>query len=305
MRKIIIDSDPGTDDTFAILLAANSKELDLQAVCTVAGNCDLENATNNAFKILDLANRNDIPVYKGMAKALKVENEDATHVHGNNGMGGILYEPINRKPQDINAVDYLIKAVRENPNEITIVAIGPLTNIACAINKDPEFSKNVKSLIIMGGSTDKGNITPYAEFNFYKDPDAAKIVFEENFNEIIMMGLNTTSNLVLNDKLENILQNSDNPLANFLYSITRQGADFDRKCGFGGLLIHDPITISYLIDPSIVELKNAKITIETEGEKMGKSEVTYVENSNCKVTGNVNVDKFYKLIFKRILDINI
>lgn len=305
MIKIIIDADPGLDDTFAILLAAKSKELDIKAITTVAGNCSLENATNNTFKALDLANRNDVPVYKGMDKALKVKNIDATYVHGNNGMGGISYEPINRNVEDIHAVDYLLNAVRENPNEITVVAVGPLTNIACAIQKDHEFAKNVKSLIIMGGSTDEGNVTPHAEFNFYKDPHAAKIVFESDFNEIIMMGLNVTSNLPLNEKLENILQNTDNELAKFLYDITRTGAKFDRSEGFDGAIINDPITIAYLIDPSLVELKNAEINIETEGEKAGKSNVTFVENSNYKVGYKVDPEKFYKLLFKRILDIEI
>jgi len=305
MKKIIIDADPGTDDTFAILLATSTQELNIQAICTVAGNCDLENATKNTFKILDLANRNDIPVYKGMSKALKVENDDASYVHGNNGMGGVLFEPINRLPENLHAVDYLIKTVNENPNEITIVAIGPLTNIACAINKDPSFAKKVKKLIIMGGSTEKGNVTPYAEFNFYKDPHAAKIVFETEFNEIIMMGLNVTSKQVLNEKLENILKNSDNSLANFLYAITRKGAEFDKSCGYEGLLIHDAITASYLIDPSVVKLKTAKVTIETNGKEMGRSNITLTENSNCKVAYDVDVNKFYQILLKKIFNIEI
>lgn len=305
MRKIIIDADPGVDDTFAILLASKSKELDIQAITTVSGNCDLENATNNTLKILDLANRNDVAVYKGMNKSLKIKNEDASYVHGNNGMGGILYEPIKRNIKQMHAVDYLIKAVNENPNEITIVAIGPLTNIASAIQKDKEFVKNVKSIIIMGGTTKEGNVTPYSEFNFYKDPDATKIVFEANFNEIIMMGLNITSELVLNERLEKILQNIDSDIAKFLYAITRKGAQFDRAKGFEGFLLHDISTIAYLIDNSIVELKNAKISIEIEGEKAGKSNVEFIENSNCKVGYKINTEKFYKLIFERIFNINI
>lgn len=300
MKKIIIDADPGTDDTFAILLATNSEELDVKGICTVAGNCDLENATNNTFKILDLANRNDIPVYKGMANSLRVENKDASHVHGNNGLGGVLYQPINRKAEDLNAVDYLINTIKEYPDQIYIIAIGPLTNIACAIKKEPNFAKNVKSLIIMGGSTDEGNITPFAEYNFYKDPDAAQIVFESNFKEIIMMGLNVTNKLPLTKELEKKLQNINNPLSDFLYKITRQGAEFDRKQGLGGLILNDPITISYLIDSSIIELRPAKVTIETKGEKIGKSNVVFVENSNCKVAYDVYPNKFYNILFGRI-----
>lgn len=305
MKKIIIDCDPGLDDTLALLLASKSEEIDIQAVCTVAGNCSLENATNNAFKALDLANKNNIPVYKGMNKALKVDSEDASYVHGNNGMGGVYYEPINRQAEDLHAVDYLLKTVRENPNEIIIVAIGPLTNIASAIQKDSEFARNVKKLIIMGGAIEKGNVTPYAEFNFYKDPHAAQIVFGTDFNEIVMMGLDATNKLPLTERLENILQNADSDLAQFIFAITRTGAKFDRSCGFSGALLHDPITIAYLIEPSIIKLKDAKVNIELEGEKIGKSNVTFIENSNCKVAYDVDSDKFYKLLFKRALNIDV
>lgn len=305
MKKIIIDGDPGVDDTFEILLAVKSEELDVKAVCTVAGNSNLENATNNALKVLDLANRNDIPVYKGMEKAIKDDADDASYVHGANGMGDVEYEPVERKPEDMHAVDYLIKEVQQNPNEITVVAVGPLTNIACAVNKDPKFAKNVKSLVIMGGSPKKGNATPYAEFNFYTDPTAAKIVFDASFNEIIMMGLNVTNRIPLNCELEEILQNSNNELAQFLFQITRKGAAFDKSQGHGGFLLHDALTIAYLIDPSIVELRNATVDILTDGEKTGKSNVTFVDNSNCKIGYKVDQNKFYKLIFKRILGIDL
>ena len=302
MRKIIIDADPGTDDTFAILLAANSPEFDIKGICTVAGNCSLENATKNTFKILDLAGRNDIPVYQGKDKPLKVEAVNAAYVHGSNGMGGVEYVPIARSPEKIQAIDFLINTVNNNPGEITIVALGPLTNIATAINKNVEFAKNIKELIIMGGGVNEGNVTPFAEFNFYRDPDAAKIVFEADLNKITMLGLNITHRLPLNSTLETLLSNSDNALANFLYNITRAGAEFDKKEGHGGLVLHDPITFAYLLDDSIVAVKPAKVTIENEGDKKGMSCVTIIPESNCYVGFEVNRDKFYKLLFKRILN---
>ena len=302
MRKIIIDADPGTDDTFAILLATASPEFDIQGICTVAGNCSLENATQNAFKILDLANKNNIPVYAGKDKPLKCEGINAEYVHGSNGMGGIEYLPINRVAEKVNAVDFIINTVNNNPGEITIVALGPLTNIATAINKNIEFTKNIKELIIMGGGVNEGNVTPFAEFNFYRDPDAAKIVFESNLNKVTMLGLNVTHKLPLNPTLESRLNNSNNPLANFLYNITRAGAEFDKKEGHGGLILHDPITFAYLLDNSIVTVKPAKVTIENEGEKKGMSNVTVLDESNCYVGFEVNCDKFYKLLFKRIFN---
>lgn len=306
MERIIIDADPGTDDAFAILLAAHSNELKIEGITTVAGNCDLENATNNTFKILDLANRNDISVYKGMHKSLAIDDIDATDVHGNNGMGGVTFKPINRQVEDMNAIDYLINTVNENPNEITIVAIGPLTNIAVAINKDTSFSKNIKKLIIMGGAIEEGNITPYAEFNFYKDPHAAQIVFNSNIKEIVMLGLDVTTKLPLTEKLENTLKDINNDVSNFLFDITRTCAKYDREIeGLDGAILNDPLTIAYLIDPSIVELKNAKINIETTGEKIGKSNIELSNDSNYKVAYTVDSDKFYNILFNKIFNINL
>lgn len=305
MKRIIIDADPGIDDIFAILLAAKSSELKIEGITTVAGNSGLENATKNTFKALDLANRLDIHVYRGEEKALNESNNYASIVHGENGLGGIYYEPIKNQPENKTATEYLIDEINNNPGEITIVAIGPLTNIAQAVIKNKSFSKNVKDLIIMGGALGKGNITPYAEFNFYKDPEAANIVFNANFKNIIMLGLDVTTKLPLNEKLEKTLLNMNSDLADFLFKITRTGADFDRKLGWEGYILNDPLTIAYLLDEDIIKLKNANITIETSGKKIGKSNINFVEKSNCKVAYEVNPNKFYQILFKNIFNIEI
>lgn len=305
MKRIIIDTDPGVDDVFAIALAGNSTDIKIEGITTVSGNCSLENAIQNTFKALDLINKKNIPVYKGIDRSLKQQHEDATDVFSNNGMGGVIYTPINTNVQKQNAIDYLIETVNNNPNQITIVAIGPLTNIACAINKSREFVKNVDKLIIMGGSAGKGNITPHAEFNFYKDPEAANIVFSANFKEIIMSGWDVTTKLPLNKKYETMLKNINNDVSNFLFDITRIVADFDRKNGYEGAILSDPLTIAYLIDDSIVKLKPAKVNIELSGDTIGKSNVQFTENSNCKVACDVDVNKFYKLLFKNIFNADI
>lgn len=302
MTKIIIDADPGVDDAFAIFLAVNSKELQIEGITTVAGNCSLDSATNNTFTILDLCNHLEIPVYKGCDKSLKTKEVDALNVHGKNGLGGIVFNKVEKEIEKEHAVDYLINKVKENKDEITIIAIGPLTNIASAIKKDSSFPSNVKSLIIMGGGVNIGNITKYAEFNFYKDPHAAKIVLESDFKEIIMMGLDVTTKLPLKEEYENMLKNSDEKLANILYDITRDIAEFDRKKNkTEGAIINDPITIVHLIDESIVKLKYANVEVETEGEVKGKTNVKFVDNSNIKVAYDVDSIKFYDLLFKRIL----
>ena len=308
MERIIIDTDPGIDDAFAIMLAGKSKEFKIEGITTVAGNCGIENATENAFKILDMINRNDIKVYKGMARSLVREDLDATDVHGTNGLGGVEYTHINRNVEDKDAIDYLIETVNSNPGEITIVPIGALTNIACAVLKDSNFVKNVKELVIMGGAENGGNISPYAEFNFYKDPDAAKIVFEAGFKNIIMVGLDVTTKLPLLKKYEDMLENMDDELANFLFKITRTGAEFDRSKGYEGSILNDPLTIAYLLDRNILTFKDAYVEILTEGEKIGKSVVKApTENlkANCKVAIGVDSEEFYKILFKRIINVNI
>ena len=181
--------------------------LDIVGVTTVAGNCTVENGTINALKALELAGDETIPVYKGAAKALKIEDVDATYVHGSDGLGGIGFEMPKRMPEAEDAIDFLVRKVAENPGEITVVPIGALTNIALAVQKDPNFVRNVKSIVLMGGAEGRGNVTETAEFNFYKDPDAAKIVFEAGFKEIVMLGLDVTRKIVLHPCLEEFLLN--------------------------------------------------------------------------------------------------
>ena len=305
-ERIIIDADPGVDDAFAIMLAVNSNKFDIEGITTVTGNCDLENATNNTLKILDLSKENNIKVYKGMSKSLSDDSVDATHVHGNNGLGGVVFEKIKRTVEDKHAVDYLIETVNNSPHEITLVAIGPLTNIAEAINRDKNFANNIKKLVIMGGGDNVGNITPYAEFNFYKDPVAAKIVFENVKCDIVVIPLNASNMFPLTDVLENKLLNMNNEVAKFLYDITRQGAKFDRKTlNLGGLIINDPLTIVYLIDNSSLYLKKVNIDIVVDGERSGMSVITENNNSNISFAYSIVPDKCYKILFKNMLDMDI
>lgn len=305
-ERIIIDADPGVDDAFALMLAVNSNKFKIEGITTVAGNCDLKNATNNTFKILDLCKNNDFKVYKGMDKSLSDGSIDAAHVHGNNGLGGIIFEKSKRKPENIDGVDYLIEAVNNNPREITLIALGPLTNIAEAINRNENFANNIKKLVIMGGGDNLGNITPYAEFNFYKDPVAAKIVFEKLKCEIVVVPLNVTHKFPLTYELEENLKNMNNEVATFLYDITRQGAKFDREqLHLAGLIINDPITIIYLLDNSSLKLKKVNIDIVVNGERSGMSNIEENINSNISFAYDIDSEKCYKILFKNILDIEV
>ena len=299
MKKIIIDCDPGVDDAFAILLASKCQDLDILGITTVAGNCSLEDATNNTFKVLDMAGRNDILVYAGSDKALIKEDVNAEEVHGIGGLGGIAFEKVDRMPEEMNAVDYLVSTVNKYPGEVTVVALGPLTNIALAIRNNKDFSCNVKELVIMGGSVGKGNITSDAEFNFYKDPHAAKEVFDNFDGKIVMVGLDVTRKIPLTKELEHKLLEINTPLSKFLYDITRNGADFDRKAGHDGLVINDPLTIAYLIDRDILDFINRDVVIEVES---GKSIINETKHYDNLVAVSVETNKFYKMLFKTIFD---
>lgn len=312
-ERIIIDADPGTDDAFAISIAALSDELCIEGITTVAGNCSLENATNNTFKILDLCKRNDILVYKGMDKSMSKDVADASYVHGNNGLGGVQYKKIDRQPENIHAVDYLIEKVNKNPNEITVVALGPLTNIACAIEKNKDFSKNIKKLIIMGGAEDMGNVTPFAEFNFYKDPKAAKIVFENIKCDIFVVPLNVTHQFPLTKICEDRLQylnyhlvNTNHEISDFLYKITRTGAKFDREhLNSNGIFMNDPVTILYLLDNTTLKFKAVDIDMIIDGEQEGMSVIKENNNSNIRIAYELVSDKCYNILFKKLFNIDL
>ena len=208
MEKIIIDADPGTDDFIALSLAIKSKKFDILGITTVEGNCKLESAVENTFKTLDMCNSKNIKVYKG-CKNNNLGTSNADDVHGNNGLGGVEYSKIDMKVEDISAVDYLIDIVRKYPKEITIVALGPLTNISECIKKDKSFASNVGKLVIMGGSASYGNITPYAEFNFYKDPESVDNVLKSNFDKILIFGWDVTTKMPLLEKHENVIKQSE------------------------------------------------------------------------------------------------
>ena len=196
MEKIIIDADPGTDDFIAIALAIKSNKFDILGITTVEGNCTLNNAVENTFVVLDMCNARDIPVYIG-CKNNNLGTLNANDVHGDNGLGGIEYKKLDMKAKDKAAVDFLIESVKKYPKEVTIVALGPLTNISECIKKDKDFAKNVGKLVIMGGSASYGNITPYAEFNFHKDPFSVDDVLKADFDNTLIFGWDITTKMPL------------------------------------------------------------------------------------------------------------
>ncbi|MGL4367794.1 MAG: nucleoside hydrolase [Brevinemataceae bacterium] len=306
--KIIIDTDPGIDDAMALLLAASSPKISIEAITNVTGNTKVDQCVRNTFKILDVCNRLDIPVYRGAEKPLiKPYFEGDGKVHGKDGLGDLNFPEVEKKLEQLPAYQYLIKTASEFPEEITLACIGPLTNIALAIQNDPNFAKNIKKLVIMGGAKCGGNLSPVAEFNIWDDPDAAKIVFEAGFNEIIVIGLDVTHKVILSPNLQELLKQYNTPQSIFISKITNFYNTFHWKSEkILGCYMHDPLVIGYLIDPEIFKLQDAFISIVTEGQAIGQTIVdingTWNNNiCNCKFAYQVDSKKFLEIFFNNIV----
>jgi len=305
MKRIIIDTDMGSDDYIAVQLAMLSKKIKVEGISLVHGNTTIFNVKRNIFKTLDMIDKLDeVKIYEGMSTNIKnFGKEDNDNAHGSNGFSDVVYETVEGKIESTNAIDWMIDLVKNSPKKISIVAIGPLTNIASAILKDSEFAKNIKSLIIMGGAENFGNITPYAEFNFYKDPYAASVVFNSKIKDIVMIGFNITKEVTINTELEKMLLDSNDSKAKFIYDISRASAELDRnKNKVDGAIINDAINICYLLDKTVLKLKKVKVEIELDDmERLGESKVYYNKDYNCNLAVGVNRQKCIKKIFKTLL----
>ena len=308
-EKIIIDCDPGTDDALAIILALYSGKLDLKAVCSVTGNGALDVTTKNGLNILSLCGREDIPLYRGSSVALDQKQPATVSAFGDDGLGGFADTILStKKEENQNAVDFLVEYVNEHPQEITLFAIGPCTNIASAIRKSKDFAKNLKRLIIMGGAKYTGNMSPVAEYNFWADPIAAHEVFMAGIQDVTMIGLDVTNKIALDCNMREILRVLNTRLSTFVYNITKEGLDDNWKSRRKMVSpMHDVLTVAYCLDNSIVKLKPAYIDVVTEGIARGQSVVDIgghwnKNNCNAKYAYSVDIIKFYKLFFKEIFN---
>jgi|SRR5690625_2541171 len=306
MKRIILDVDPGIDDSLAILFALKSKELNVEGITVVSGNVELHQATENALKAVHMSGRNDIKVYKGESLPLKKEYIDATDTHGEDGIGENFFSKTPLKHESEYAIDFMLNTIKNNPKEITIVALGPLTNLAVAIQKDPEVMKQVKEVILMGGTAKhQGNCSQVAEYNFWVDPDAAKIVFDSGI-DITMVGLDVTHKVVFTPNLREVVNQFKTDLSKYIVDITRFYVDFhweqERTIG---CVINDPLVIGMLLDPTIIKSRKANVDIVTDGIAIGQSLVDFGgvwSNGKCnaKVCMEVDEKRFFELFLKKL-----
>jgi len=264
--RVIIDTDPGVDDAFALLLAMRSPELKIEAITAVAGNVPLDITLPNALRMVEISGRTDIPVAAGAKAPLMRRLVSAAYAHGNNGLGGAVFPEPKLKPMEVPAAELIRQIVHEYPHEVTLITLGPLTNVAAALNSDDELAGLIKGLTMMGGSLSGGNITPAAEFNIYVDPEAAHIVFQSGI-PVTMVGLDVTRKTSLTEEHVRLLLSSQNPVSQAAAKIARNAIDHNRSQGFlVGPNMHDSLAVSSFLDPSLLKWKEYYVDVETAGE---------------------------------------
>ncbi len=320
-QRIILDTDPGVDDALAILLALRSSELKVEAITPVAGNVPLDFTLPNALKLVELAERTDVPVAAGAATPLVRSLVTAKEVHGNNGLGGVELPVPKVRPVNETASEVIRRIVRANPGEISIVAVGPLTNVATALRSDPGLARMIRSIAIMVGSLSGGNVNPAAEFNFYVDPEAARIVFDAGV-PLTMVGLDVTRKALARQEHIRALDAAQDPVCDFAAKILRATMARWSKDGEKTVALHDPLTIASLIDPEILKLRDYYVLIETSGEATAGQSLGYSQGPvrrsapleaagmpesaepfrpNAKVAVDVDPERFFRLLVSRLV----
>jgi inosine-uridine nucleoside N-ribohydrolase len=261
-KPVVLDVDPGIDDALALLLALRSPELDVRAVTVVFGNVEVDLGVQNALKILELGGRTDIPVARGAAKPLIAEPITAKNVHGENGLGNVELPEPSSKPYPGSALRLLAATLEASSEPVTLVPVGPLTNVAVFLEAYPELTPKIREIVIMGGTTSVGTVKPTVSFNVLNDPEAAAIVYRSGL-PITMIGFNVTSRTVLTPERLERFSGSDDPVARFVSAVVA----FHRNVRHAeGLVVHDPLALGVAIDPSFVRAERLPVDVELRGE---------------------------------------
>ena len=306
MRHIILDTDPGIDDALALFLALASPEVQLEAITTVSGNVDVAFTTYNALTLLELAGRTDIPVARGCDRPLIRQPFNAAFVHGDNGLGGLQLPEPHIQPLAEHAIDVIIEKVMAAPKEITLVAIGPLTNIALALRQEPRIVEQVQEVVIMGGALlVPGNDTPEAEFNIYVDPQAAHIVLHAGW-PIRLVSLDATTRTVLQREQIQTLAHSESPVLCSIKQMLDYSFDvYGPQYGISGFQMHDPLCQAAAFPPDLITWVPVYVDVELHGTLTLGETVAYfnrrgVPSPNVLASVGVDANRFIQFFLTRI-----
>ncbi|TDE40530.1 nucleoside hydrolase [Nonomuraea mesophila] len=296
MKKLLLDCDPGIDDALALALIAGSPSVHLTGITTVGGNVDLELTTANALALREFLRLGDVPVTPGSAGALLPRTVRASHVHGAGGLGDARLPAAERGPSHGHAADFIVETLRAAPGEITLVAIGPLTNLALAVRREPRVVEWARDLVIMGGSFTRGNYNPAAEFNMLADPEAAAIVFDAGWT-VTMMGLDVTLTAMVTTGVLDRMRALGRLGRDLLEPAARS---YGRVTAEGGPAIHDACAVAYVLDPSLFTCVPAVVNVETAGRYTRGMTVTDFRvgdrRANAQVGTSLNVKRFWDLV---------
>ena len=303
-RKVIIDCDPGIDDSLAILLALNSDELEVLGLTITSGNVPARMGAKNALKTLQIANRLDIPVYVGEEFPLQRKLITAQDTHGEDGIGENFYDDVKGEILE-DGVDFIIDTLKRE-EKVSIIALGPLTNIAKALMKDKDAFDNLDEFVSMGGAFRiHGNCSPVAEFNYWVDPHAADYTYKHLPKKIHMVGLDVTRKIVLTPNIIEFINRLEKEKSKFITEITRFYIDFHwQQEGIIGCVINDPLAVAYFIDRNLCKGFDSYVEVVHDGVAIGQSIVDsfnfYKKEPNAHVLIQTDEKAFMKMFLKRI-----
>lgn len=299
-RKIILDCDPGHDDAVAIILAAKNPNLELLGITVVAGNQTLENTQRNALHLVQHLDLN-LPVYAGCGQPMVRDKVIAGDIHGETGLDGPVFEELNREIEADHAVNYIIKTLMNSPEKITVVTTGPMTNLGMALRMEPKIMDKIQEIVFMGGSYANGNVTPAAEFNILADAEAAHVCISSGL-PITMVGLDVTRKALCYPEIVDRMRKLGNKASVLFADLMAFFCKTQKEVyGWEGGPLHDPITIAYLIDPTVLTTKPMNVTVDTSSsQSYGRTNCDFFaymkKEPNVNVGIDIDVEKFWDIV---------
>ncbi len=299
-RKIILDCDPGHDDAFAILLAGNNPSLDLIGITVESGNQTLEKTGRNALNLCQYLSI-DVPVCLGVSTPIIKEVEVCEAIHGETGLDGFEFPKLKIEFDKRHAVNFIVESIMNSKEKVTMVTTGPMTNFALALRLEPKIMDNIEEVVLMGGSYSSGNVTPAAEFNIYCDPEAAHIVFNSGL-KVTMVGLDVTRKVKVYSSVVDRMEKIENNASTMFVKLMKVFNENQKKVfGFDGAPLHDPVTIAYLIDPSLLDVQHVHCEIDiSQSSSYGRTNCDMFDylqlGKNTYVAKDIDVAKFWDII---------
>lgn len=299
-RKIILDCDPGHDDAFAILLAGNNPQIDLLGITVASGNQTLEKTGRNALNLVQYLGL-DVPVCLGAKNPIIKEVEVCDAIHGETGLDGFDFPPLEIDYDKRSAMEFMIESILKSKELVTVVTTGPMTNLALAIRMNPDILNHIEEVVLMGGSYQNGNVTPAAEFNIFCDPEAAYICFNSGL-KVTMVGLDVTRKVKVYSHIIDRMDKISNKSSDLFVKLMRVFNENQKKVfGFDGAPLHDPVTIAYLMNPNLLNVKHLHCDIDiSRGTSYGRTNCDIFDylklEKNTFVAMDINTDLFWDIV---------